>query len=639
MTNGIPSLQTVKLAQEPDVRIGNALIRPSACRIRIGEAEERIEPRVMEVIVVLLKAEGRTISRDELIEVCWGGRVVTDDALARTIAKVRQAGRLGDTPTFTIETTPKVGFRLLTAAKPEMAPSSAASAQHDPQPSQPPGRSPVLAAARRGKIDPRALLAGVAAVLAVAVLSLMVLRGAGSQPDLVEVMAFRPLRDDADLTALATRASDSMLRSLIAAGVASRTQVLQPDGGGNDRNASLRVLATLDEADGETILSGQIVDRQSGQILWSYVVTREDEARGGIDVQFGTAIAAVVACGARMRQEAERPLAPDSFSLFLQACGSVLIRQGDPRSITRKLVAAEPNLSIAHAFLALGYLSRMPEAGSAAEAAEWRKIVEDAASRAIRLDDRNAFGYIARSRAALERGDLVARGRDLERAIALDPDLAFGQLNQFEFLREVGRLREAAIFAQRMMGSDDPRSFAPTFVFVFAMAQDARWMKEALGKFEKIQPAGAPGVLATARLWWDESLAPSDVRKLAAGQMDERALRCWEVYLTRLRARGGRPIIGLPPECAAFSHDWRIRLLARQGDIDGAFALASEGSDPGRATPMYFFYPEMRRFRHDPRFMPLAKSLGLLDYWRTTGFWPDFCEEPDLPYACKSVAL
>lgn len=28
----------------------------------------------------------------------------------------------------------------------------------------------------------------------------------------------------------------------------------------------------------------------------------------------------------------------------------------------------------------------------------------------------------------------------------------------------------------------------------------------------------------------------------------------------------------------------------------------------------------------------------LLRYWRTTGAWPDFCYQPDLPYVCKEEA-
>jgi hypothetical protein len=34
----------------------------------------------------------------------------------------------------------------------------------------------------------------------------------------------------------------------------------------------------------------------------------------------------------------------------------------------------------------------------------------------------------------------------------------------------------------------------------------------------------------------------------------------------------------------------------------------------------------------------VAQRLGLLNYWRLSGEWPDFCFQPDLPYDCKAEA-
>jgi hypothetical protein len=49
------------------------------------------------------------------------------------------------------------------------------------------------------------------------------------------------------------------------------------------------------------------------------------------------------------------------------------------------------------------------------------------------------------------------------------------------------------------------------------------------------------------------------------------------------------------------------------------------------------FYPTMKAFRADPRFIPLTRRLGLLDYWSRSGHWPDFCAEPGLPYDCRQA--
>ncbi len=50
------------------------------------------------------------------------------------------------------------------------------------------------------------------------------------------------------------------------------------------------------------------------------------------------------------------------------------------------------------------------------------------------------------------------------------------------------------------------------------------------------------------------------------------------------------------------------------------------------------FRPALKDVRRDLRFMQVAKRIGLLKYWRTSGHWPDFCKEMDLPYDCKTEA-
>jgi hypothetical protein len=42
--------------------------------------------------------------------------------------------------------------------------------------------------------------------------------------------------------------------------------------------------------------------------------------------------------------------------------------------------------------------------------------------------------------------------------------------------------------------------------------------------------------------------------------------------------------------------------------------------------------------RRDPRFMTLANKFGLPQYWRSTGKWPDFCSDANLPYNCQQAA-
>lgn len=85
-----------------------------------------------------------------------------------------------------------------------------------------------------------------------------------------------------------------------------------------------------------------------------------------------------------------------------------------------------------------------------------------------------------------------------------------------------------------------------------------------------------------------------------------------------------------------------ISVLASLGFVDDAFALAARIDpvklEPSPATVSLLFTPLTASMHRKPLFMALAHRLGLVDYWRRTGHWPDFCAEPSLPYDCKAEA-
>ncbi|GAA4747197.1 alpha/beta fold hydrolase [Sphingomonas daechungensis] len=66
----------------------------------------------MQVLVVLGRAHGEVVSRDDLIDQCWGGRIVTDDAINRVIAQIRRVGSEFCQGEFSVQTIRSVGYRL-----------------------------------------------------------------------------------------------------------------------------------------------------------------------------------------------------------------------------------------------------------------------------------------------------------------------------------------------------------------------------------------------------------------------------------------------------------------------------------------------------------------------------------------------
>jgi DNA-binding winged helix-turn-helix (wHTH) protein/TolB-like protein/Flp pilus assembly protein TadD len=81
----------------------------------LGRASEtlRIEPKAMEVLMVLAGRPGGAVSREDLLSLVWPGVVVGDEALTQSIIKLRKA--LGDNPRSPayIETISKRGYRLI----------------------------------------------------------------------------------------------------------------------------------------------------------------------------------------------------------------------------------------------------------------------------------------------------------------------------------------------------------------------------------------------------------------------------------------------------------------------------------------------------------------------------------------------
>lgn len=108
---------SIDLARREDFRIGTTLVLPSTRQIRTSTGEAVLEPRVMQVLLAFHDSAGQVLTRNDLLQECWGGIIVGDDAINRAISEIRKAVRDTDAD-FTIETIARVGYRL-SVAEPE----------------------------------------------------------------------------------------------------------------------------------------------------------------------------------------------------------------------------------------------------------------------------------------------------------------------------------------------------------------------------------------------------------------------------------------------------------------------------------------------------------------------------------------
>jgi DNA-binding winged helix-turn-helix (wHTH) protein/tetratricopeptide (TPR) repeat protein len=126
---GLIGGKRIVLAHEPSFTLGAVRVDPSTRRVEAHGHSEIIEPRMMQVLVVLARANGGVVTRDEIIEQCWDGRVVGEDAVNRVFFRLRQLSQKLGEGTFRIETVPRVGYRL-EAERTASAPESVASPHH-----------------------------------------------------------------------------------------------------------------------------------------------------------------------------------------------------------------------------------------------------------------------------------------------------------------------------------------------------------------------------------------------------------------------------------------------------------------------------------------------------------------------------
>ncbi|MEM8816594.1 MAG: winged helix-turn-helix domain-containing protein [Pseudomonadota bacterium] len=107
--------------------VGDWLVDPATGRLAKHGETVPVEPKVMDLLVLLAGEPGRVFSRSEIEEALWANTVVGEDTVARTVSRLRRA--LGDSaqaPSY-IETFPKRGYRLVAATAPAAPGSSEAS--------------------------------------------------------------------------------------------------------------------------------------------------------------------------------------------------------------------------------------------------------------------------------------------------------------------------------------------------------------------------------------------------------------------------------------------------------------------------------------------------------------------------------
>ena len=657
--------RAIDLVREADFWLGASRVSPSMREVERAGLRETLEPRIMQVLVALHQANGRVVSRDELIARCWEGRIVGEDAINRAIGKLRRLSEEEGDASFVIETIPKIGFRLmasqsLVATEAGSAGiSPAIEARDDATTLSDTARASSLLAHQRGWRLAAGLALLTVAAFALAAWLLWPARPSGIS---VAVLPFDTLDSNSAARVFGKAVAEQIIVALNDVQVRTVSRDEAAASSGTSRDAAVKLGA-------EFILNGSVQSSEKGLHVTVHldhasthaaVWTASYDQNGVAALEFQWQIAGIVSEVVRQALSARKddPAEMDDAALgiylkLLPINANTQEAILERRALARQLIARAPKYAMAYSHLAV-VSALLMNSVPPDQIAQLRADAKKAASQALALDPKNGIAYQALA-ALVPNGRWADQEAVLRKGLAVAPNYAPSSNFLCSVLASVGRLQEALALCttSRMLMPQSPVQNAGLALGLVATGHVAEaiftinraakiWPSRSFVWFVRFDILAESGHLDEARAMLDSAQnipVSLEVKSIAARRAYLEALR---LNTPASKTAAGNAIRSAMATGDLSSADG-MRMFAKLGDVDSAFALARtlyvpQGSSRARGNTLLLFQSVTDSMRHDPRFMPLAAQAGLVDYWKTTGKWPDFCSQPGLPYDCRAAA-
>jgi adenylate cyclase len=435
------------LPHEP-FEIGDWVVDPDSGRLRRGDDEVKLEPKVMAVLVCLAQQPGKVFSREELESTVWAGTVVGYDALSNSVIKLRKA--LGDdrrNPRY-IETVSKKGYRLVAEVRPHRLDTGITEA----------GTSPVnevhVGSPDTGSQRPRFVTLAIGVLVAVGVgVSLVIgldpfgLRQAdddtASKPAIV-VLPFKNLSDDPQQEYFSDGITDDLITDLSRVGglrVVARqssyfykNQDVQIDKVAKDLGVQY-ILAGSVRKHGKNIrINVQLTNASTGGTAWAERYDRTSENFFGMQDAITGKIVGAMLTRVPDRQAAREPVratrnfaAYDKFLLGQQYTAR-RNQQGYERAVEayEQAIALDPNYARAYGALAVSVSFAYRLGWTDLSTSEARARAMELAKKAYELDPGSpqvnwSLGFVHLFRQEYAQAETAAK-----RSVELSPSYADG---------------------------------------------------------------------------------------------------------------------------------------------------------------------------------------------------------------------
>ncbi|MDJ0793071.1 MAG: winged helix-turn-helix domain-containing protein [Woeseiaceae bacterium] len=603
-------------------RFDDFLVDPEAWRISRDGQEIHLEPLVLELLIYLIANRERLVTRQELMDTVWGDTVISESALTKAVARLRQA--LGDDSATHryLETVRSRGYRFIAAVE-EME-----------RPDTPSGRTPA-SNNRRGTI------VGVAAMIALVVLAVFWAREpehGTSQAEAIGSLAVLPLHNltgDTEQDYYVDGLQDlliSELAQLSGLRVTSRQSTIRYRGSqlpATDIAKELGVDALVEGSllrEGSKIeVSIQLIDGRSDEHLWAERYARDtpyvfdlvsDMARAiGTEIVSATAPPTSQVPDHGLAGPVD-PRAIDAYALGLMHMDR-LTPDGIRFAIERfqEAVDVEPEFALAWGHLAAAYV--MQGLRGIAPPRESIEQARAAALRAIEVDPESYIGHSSIGWIRLWTGDLTRACDSLEEALRLNPSDPFVIHGDADCLMLAGHMDES-IARMRELVTISPYSTISNGALAYHLFL-ARRYEESIAAVN-VARERVPGFLmhyTLARVYWvqgefDKAL---EAERLEFEQRGDTALLA---ALDEGRDASGPmgAMRAIAEAMVARSNESYVdpfeigKTFARAGMVDEALHWLNRAFEYGSYEMTYLaFRPDFDILREDPRYRDLADRV------------------------------
>src|SRR5215813_4901016 len=462
-------------------------------RLQKGGSPRKITPRAFQVLVYLLEHHGRIVEKQELFDEVWKERFVTDNALSRIIKEIRQViGDDADEPRY-IETIPKRGYRFIaevTDVEAETLTNRVSRTRLTGEAAgigvTPPGsdhaeekdrEAPALVTDRNGKRGrltqhwQMTAISLVALMLAATIYLKFFLGSSSLSEGEIKSLAVLPLQNlsgDPSQEYFADGMTDALIGDLAkirGLQVISRTSSMRYKGS----NKPLREIAGELKVDavieGTVLRSGdrvqvraQLIKAATDRHLWSE--TYERDLRDVLALQSEIAQAVVreiqikIMPAERARLTTNRPVNRKAYDDYLQGRYLYWNRRTEENlhkaiSFFQSAVKEDPTYPPAYVGLADCYNYLGTEQISALQPMDARRQAEEAANKALEIDNEMAEAHASLGFVKHFNWDWTAAGQEFKLAIELNPNYAYAHDCYASFLVSKGRFEEAIAEANR----------------------------------------------------------------------------------------------------------------------------------------------------------------------------------------------